>query len=148
MKGLLAVVPLALAVACGGSSSSNRLSNFEGAAWNASVTDTVACSAPIGTQSVPRTYSLRFVPGTGADLQYTSAEGCVYKFNVSGNTATLANAPVSCTVNVGGIATGTVSWTSFTATTSDGHNLTINAGGTAANSVITCSFTETGNATR
>jgi len=146
MKRVLAL-SLALAAACGGSGSSTKFPNFVGAAWNASVTDTANCSEPIGTRTAPRTYSLTFVPATGADLQYTSTEGCVYKFNVSGNTATLANSPVSCMVNVDGII-GTASWTSFTATTSDGHNLTINTAGSATNGVITCSFTETGAATR
>jgi hypothetical protein len=145
MKRVLAIA-IALAAACGGSSS-NKFANFEGAAWNASLTDTASCPAPIGTQSAPRMYSLTFVPATGADLQFTSAEGCVYKFNVSGNTATLANAPVSCTVNVSGII-GVVSWTSFTATTSDGHTLTINTAGTASNGVLSCTFTEMGTATR
>jgi hypothetical protein len=145
MKRVLAM-SIALAAACGGGSSTN-FANFQGAAWNASVTDTASCPAPIGTQSAPRTYSLTFVPANGADLQFTSAEGCVYKFNVSGNTATLANAPVSCTVSVNGI-TGVVSWTSFTATTTDGHHLAIDTAGTATNSVITCSFTETGSASR
>jgi hypothetical protein len=147
MKRVLAL-SLALAAACGGSGSSTKFPNFEGAAWNASVIITANCSAPIGTQTVPRTYSLTFVPSTGADLQFTSTEGCVYKFNVSGNTATLANGPVSCTLNVSNTLMGLVSWTSFTTTTSDGHNLTINTAGSATNGVITCSFTETGAATR
>jgi hypothetical protein len=146
MKCVLAV-SIAVAAGCGGSNSSNRFANFEGAAWNASVTDTAGCPAPIGTQSASRTYSLTFVPATGADLQATSAEGCVYKFNVSGNTATLANGPVSCTATVSGIS-AVISWTSFTATTNDGHNLTINAAGTATNGLINCSFTEAGTATR
>jgi hypothetical protein len=145
MKRGLALA-VALTAACGGSSS-NRLANFEGAAWNASVTYTATCPAPIGTQSVSRTEAITFVAGSGADLQFTSPEGCVYKLNVSGNTATLANAPVSCTVNVNGII-GVVSWTSFTATTSDGHYLTINSAGSATNGAITCSFTESGSATR
>ena|SRR5918911_848384 len=145
MQRVLAIW-IVLVAACGGSSSS-KFPNFQGAAWNATVTDTASCSAPIGTQSASRTYSITFVPGTGADLQFTSAEGCGFRFNVSGNTATLANGPVSCPVTVQGI-TGIVAWNTFTATTSDGHNLTINAAGNASNSTITCSFTETGGATR
>src|SRR4051812_18491019 len=123
MKSAFVAVCVALAAACGGSSSSmDRLANFTGAAWNASVTSTISNTCPLfGGRSGTRTYSLTFAPTTGADLQWTSAEGCVYKFNVSGNTASLANAPVSCNATITNIPVA-ASWTSFTATTTDGRN--------------------------
>ena len=40
--------------------------------------------------------------GSGADLQYTSNDGCLFKFNVSGSTATLANGPVTCSATSNG----------------------------------------------
>src|SRR3989440_6827265 len=132
MKTVLIAASVALAAACGGSSgnSADRLANFTGSGWNASVTSTISATCPVFPgRSGTRTYSITFVPTTGADLQWTSAEGCLYKFNVSGNTASLANAPVSCSATLSGIPVN-ASWTSFTATTSDGRNLTIATAGT------------------
>ena len=149
MKRTLVAISSVVAAACGGSSDNNSFANFEGAAWNASVSAIATCPPPVNMQAGNRTYSLTFAPGNGADLQVTSTEGCVYKFNLSNSnyTATLVNAPVSCTATISGI-TATVTWTSYTATTTDGHNLTINTAGTATNGSLTCSFTETGSATR
>ena len=150
MKRILVAIPFALAAACGGSDggpSQTTLALFEGAPWNASVTDTANCPSPIGKQSGTRPYSITFVPGSGSDLQFTSAENCVFKLNVSNNTATLANGPVSCTASFAGV-TATITWTSFTASTSDGHTLSINGAGTATSNPVTCPFTETGTATR
>ena len=147
MKTVLIVVSAAVAAACGGSdASSDRLANFKGNAWNASVLTTVSCPGLPG-QSQNRTYSITFVPGTGADLHWTSAEGCLYKFNVSGNTASLSNPPVPCNFTLNTIPVS-ASWTSFTATTTDGRNLTIATAGTGSALTQTCPFTETGSATR
>jgi hypothetical protein len=151
MKTVLIAVSLALAAACGGSggsSTTDRLANFTGSGWNASVTTTISASCPFfAGQSGTRTYSITFAPTTGADLQWTSAEGCLYKFNVSGNTASLSNPPVTCNTTVNGIPL-TATWTSFTATTSDGRNLTIATAGTGTALTQTCPFSETGTATR
>src|SRR5882724_5883407 len=116
MKTVLIAVCVALACGCGGSSGpgTDRLANFTGSSWNASVTTTVTC--PTFSQSGIRTFAITFAPGAGADLQWTSAEGCLYKFNVSGNTASLSNAPVSCNTTVNGIPVS-ATWTSYTATT-------------------------------
>ena len=147
MKTVLIAVSVALATACGGSSgTTDKLANFTGSGWNASVTTTVTCPG-LPVQSGNRTYSLTFAPGTGADLQWTSAEGCLYKFNVSGNTASLSNPPVSCNITVNGIPI-TATWTSFTATTADGRNLAISTAGTGTALTQTCPFSETGTATR
>src|SRR5258705_1547801 len=128
MKSVLIPVCLAFACACGGSSGSgttDRLANFTGSGWNANVTSTISNTCPVFPgRSGARTYSITFAPTTGADLQWMSAEGCLYKFNVSGNTASLANAPVTCNATISNIPVA-ASWTSFTATTSDGRNLAI-----------------------
>ena len=147
MKTVLIAVSVALATACGGSSgTTDRLANFTGSGWNASVTTTVTCPG-LPVQSGNRTYSITFAPTTGADLQWTSAEGCLYKFNVSGNTASLSNAPVSCNATVNSIPVS-ATWTTFTATTTDGRNLTIATAGTASAIGQTCHFAEAGSATR
>ena len=151
MKTVLIAVSVALAAACGGSSgntTTDRLANFTGSGWNASVTTTISASCPVlPGHSENRTYSITFAPTTGADLQWTSAEGCVYKFNVSGNTASLSNAPVSCKFTLNGFAVS-ATWTSYTATTTDGRNLAIATAGTGSALLQTCPFTETGTATR
>ena len=150
MKTVLIALSVVLAAACGGSSNgtTDRLANFTGSGGNASVTTTVSPTCPVlGGQSGTRTYSITFAPTTGADLQWTSAEGCVYKFNVSGNTASLSNAPVSCNFTLNGFAVS-ATWTSYTATTTDGRNLAIATAGTGSALLQTCPFTETGTATR
>jgi hypothetical protein len=147
MKIIVVVGALSFAVACGGGSSAppDRLANFLGTPWNTSVTTTVNCA--FLSRSENRTYSIPFARGTDADLQYTSAEGCTYKFNVSGNTATLANPGVSCTFSIQGVAV-TANWASYTATTSDGRTLTISTAGNGSALGQTCPFTEAGSATR
>jgi len=148
MKTVLIAVSVALATACGGSSgTTDRLANFTGSGWNASVTTTISASCPVLPGHSENRTSITFAPTTGADLQWTSAEGCLYKFNVAGNTASLSNAPVSCNITVNGI-TGSATWTSYTATTTDGRNLTIGTAGRATALLQTCSFSETGTATR
>ncbi|MFL5312549.1 MAG: hypothetical protein ACJ79H_19105, partial [Myxococcales bacterium] len=114
----------------------------------ATVPTTISTTCPVfAGQSGARTYSITFAPTTGADLQWTSAEGCLYKFNVSGNTASLANPPVSCNITVNNIPV-TATWMSFTATTADGRNLTIATAGSGSALLQTCPFSETGTATR
>ena len=131
MKTVLIAVSVALATACGGSSgTTDKLANFTGSGWNASVTTTISASCPVlPGHSENRTYSITFAPTTGADLQWTSAEGCLYKFNV----AALALAANDSTA---------------LATTTDGRNLTIATAGTASAIGQTCPFAEAGSATR
>jgi hypothetical protein len=151
MKRMLAALVLTSAAGCGGSdgtggSSTKDLANFLGATWNGTTTVTVTCpgSAP-NTQGAA--FALAFTAGTDADFQYTSQGGCFYKYNVSGNTASLSNAPVSCTTTANG-TTVTTTWSSYTLTTSDGHSLSINTAGTGTALGQTCPFTQTGTAAR
>jgi hypothetical protein len=138
------IVMLALA-GCGGSSTGANLSNFQGAWPTVHLTTTINCGGSPVTQDT--TVSVSIGPGTGADLQHTSNSGCLYKFNVSGSTATLSNAPVTCSTTSGG-TTYVLTVTSFTATTSDGHNLTLTASGTITSGGSSCSYAITGNGTR
>jgi hypothetical protein len=160
MKGFSAAcigIAVGIAVSCGGSESAGgsdagsdagtkNLAAFLGAAWNAVQTTQVSClGAP--PQSSTDAVSILFSPGTGADLQYASPAGCTYQFNVSGDTASLSNAPVTCSTSFGGVPV-TLTWTSYTATTSDGHNLTLMSAGTVSFSGQLCPFSITGSATR
>jgi hypothetical protein len=131
----------------GGSDGGTKdLGNFLGAAWNALLTTTVSCPGALPLTSTDQVLIV-FSPGSGADLQYTSPIGCTYQFNVSGNTASLSNAPVTCSTLFGAVPV-TLTWTSYTATTSDGHNLNLMSAGTASLSGQVCSFSITGSATR
>jgi hypothetical protein len=148
MKRTGAVLAAALAAACGSGTGSTgsgttNLDNFRGAAWNGTLNVTITCpgSAPL---SGPSPGAIQLSSGTGADLQYASSAGCFFQFNVSGNTATLSNAPVSCSTSSGG-----VTFTSYTLTTNDGHTMTASLGGTfTPPGQPACSQTITGNLTR
>jgi hypothetical protein len=135
------------AAACGGSESGGQdLSKFEGSPWNTNLTMTVTCGSQSQNGSALSTIS--FGPASaGADLQYTSQDGCTFQFIVAGNTATLSNAPVSCGTTVNG-ATLIATFNNYAATTSDGHNLTIASSGSAAVGGTTCSTVLTGTGTR
>ena len=143
---------LGLAWACGGSSNSGggsgtkNLANFQGATWSGTGNQVTTCSGqPPANSSGSVSFALS--AGSGADLQYSSTAGCLFKFNVSGNTASLANAPVTCSTVSGGV-TVTITITSYTLTTSDGHNLSFSNGGTASASGTTCTIAITGTVTR
>jgi hypothetical protein len=150
MKRALVAMVIALAAGCGGSDggsggATKNLANFQGATWNGTLTTTITC----GTQSQSGNGSIALVlsPGSGADLQYTSASGCLFKFNVSDSTASLANAPVSCSTTVNGTVF-VLTITSYTLTTQDGHNLTLQSAGTISSGGQSCPVGITGSATR
>jgi hypothetical protein len=137
------VVVVLLAAGCGGSSSSAG-SKFIGN-WNAAVHSTRTCGDSVGQGDSNETIAL--TAGSGADLEATSSEGCLLKFRVSGNTATLSNAPVSCVAATPSVP-GTTTVNDYTFTTSDGHHATMSSSGTVLESTETCTFTITGSATR
>jgi hypothetical protein len=130
----------------GGGGDSKDLSKFTGSIWNTTLTTTISCSGQAPATGSTST-TLGFSPGSGADLQYTSVSGCLFKFSVSGNTASLSNAPVSCSTTSSGTSY-VLTLNSYTASTSDGHNLTINAAGSVASGGTSCPTTLTGSATR
>lgn len=155
VKNVILIALFALA-ACGGSGTSGGtgtvtkdLSMFTGATWNANLTTTVSCTGQAPVTGIAAT-TLAYGAGTGgADLQYTSKDGCLFKFVVSGTTASLSNAPVACsTTDPSTGAAVTVSFASYSAMTSDGHNLTISASGTASSGGTSCPLTLTGSGTR
>jgi hypothetical protein len=123
-----------------------ELVDFEGATWNVTLTTTISCAGQ-APQSGSTSTTVAYSAGSGADLQYTSRDGCLFKFNVSGNAANLSNAPVSCSTTINGTAY-VITFNSYTASTSDGHNLTINAAGNIASGGTTCPIALTGSGTR
>ena len=147
MKPIFALATLLLFAACGGSDGTGKdLSKFTGAPWNVQLTTTVSCPG-LSPLTQTGSTSAAFSAGSGADLQVTLMPGCVLKLNVSGDTATVTNTPVSCPVSAGGLS-GTATLTSAKATTSDGHNLSFDATGSASNGSISCPLTVTGTGTR
>src|SRR6202041_3002512 len=90
---LLAVLCFA---ASGCSSKSPETSNFDGSTeWTGTISATVTCA---GQQ--PETgggdFDVVFSPLGATGLTYTTLDGCTFNFSVSGDTATLANGPVTC----------------------------------------------------
>jgi hypothetical protein len=91
--------------------------------------------------------SITLSAGSGADLQFSTLPGCTFKFNVSGNVATLANGPVSCTGTQQGIPF-TTTVTSYTLSTADGHSMAVNSAATVVTAGQTCTATVTGTLSR
>ena len=152
MRRAAILLAMALAASCGGAmvdaGGTKDLSKFTGAAWSGSLTTTVTCAGPVAplVQTDPATFSLS--AGSDADLQFTNPQGCLFKFNVIGDTAALANGPVPCQMTVDGFSVAATVAT-FTLTTSDGKSLAVNAKGTgSAGGLPTCPATVAGTLTR
>lgn len=140
MKTMLAA--LVLIIGCGGSGPD--LTNFQGT-WSGNLSSTITCGTQ--SQSGNSADSITLSAGTGADLQYQSSAGCLFKFNVAGGTASLVNAPVTCSTTVNGTVLE-LNFTSYTLSTSDGHHLTADAAATVSSGGQTCTMVITGSATR
>src|SRR5437763_17089157 len=104
MKRAWVVLALGLALGCGGSNNSSgggggnkKLADFQGATWSGTINTSVNCSGTTTPGSA--SFSVAFSAGSGADLQYTSGAGCLSRFNVSGDTASLSNGPVNCSTD-------------------------------------------------
>ena len=121
------------------------VSCFVGATWNASQIETIMCqggrmetSSPMATQWP--------LEANGSGFSYTDSSGCMLDFTVSGDTATLSNGPVTCQGSAdGGIS---LTFSSGTLTSSDGHHLTGDIRGTAMVGSNTCSIDLRETATR
>jgi len=151
-----AVVVLALVgiVACGSGKSGGSggagggvpkadLTNFTGQAWSGTQSTSGTCN---GNGSQP--YNPTSFIAKGSDgLTFTSAAGCLFDFSVSGDEATLSNAPVVCSTTSNGGAV-VFNYTEFTMTSSDGAHLTALLAGTLKEGGKTCSFKTTVSAQR
>jgi len=85
---------------------------------------------------------------TNSDIGYVSNDGCDYQFALSGDTGTLADAPVTCSTVASDGSTLLFMIESYTATSADGQHLTIVASGTVTDSGSTCNVTLNGSGTR
>ena len=143
MKPTLIVLVAALAGACGGgggsgtSTAMKNLANFEGAAWTGPLTVTQNCAGNVATAQGQA--SITLLPGSDTDLQFSTLPGCTFKFNVSGNTATLANGPVSCSGTDQGVPF-TTTVTRYTLVTTDGHNMSVDTAATVLTGGQNCSL--------
>jgi hypothetical protein len=138
------LIAVAVAIAsCGGSSSTP--SNFTGAAWSVTLTTTLDCGGQ--TTSDSQSTAIVFTENN-SDIGYVSNDGCDYQFALSGDTATLTNAPVTCSALASDGSTLLLNIDSYTATCADGHHLTIVASGTVTDSGATCDITLDGSGTR
>lgn len=138
------IVVVGLLAACGGADESNKTANFIGTQWVGINSISINCSGQ-PPQFDSETVNFTLAAGSGADLQYGSSGGCLYKFNVNaaGTTATLINAPVVCGTTVNGGAVQ-INVSAYTLNSSDGHHLSTSTTGTISSTSVTCPFTATG----
>jgi hypothetical protein len=128
---------------CGGPD----VSKFIGGTWTGTESTTVSCGGSSGSGGGSLTLTLS--EGTDSALTAQGPGGCIAKFSVdgSGETATLSNGPVTCSITSNGM-TQTETVTVFTLKTSDGHNLTAHSEGTFVAGGQSCSFVMDGTATK
>jgi hypothetical protein len=138
----------ALLASCGGpATQAITQSDFTGAPWDVTLTTSVDCGGgQLGSTSSSGKVGFVALPAPD-EIQASSQAGCNFKLNLAGATASLVNAPVVCSATSSGQAYQ-YSFSSYTATTSDGHNLTISAAATENFAGAVCRFTITGNGHR
>ena len=125
---------------CGGS----PFPNFTEASWGVSEIDIVECQGQ--EQRLTYTETIAFA-AVGGGIGNSTIAGCRFEFSVSGDTATLSNGPVTCEdVDYDGFGVGV--YQSYTATISDGGQLTTVASGTITVGAKTCDFMTNGSGTR
>jgi hypothetical protein len=132
---------------CGSSSSDDAdRAHFTGAEWMVTGTQMTTCgTGPAESDSLSTEFAFL---NNGSGIDYLSAAGCRFEFSVSGDTATLSNAPVSCTDTPSTGDTVEVTFTTYTMTTSDGEHLTVDQTGTVVSGPTTCTFAFTGTGKR
>jgi hypothetical protein len=129
----------------GGADSGPSLADFTGAPWVGTQTTVTTCGslAPLTTNS---SYYVVLNAAGPTGLTFTSQAGCVFDFTVSGNTATLSDAPVMCSVSTdGGVVM--LSYLGYTLT-SDGVHLTGSVTVSSSENGFACMETDTITAAR
>jgi hypothetical protein len=143
-----AILALAPSAGCGSAAPATNLAHFTGPPqWDGSLSSTGTCSNGSTLPIIPKQGQFTFVSNAANEIEYTTSDGCLFKFNVSLDTATLSNAPVKCSTVILG-ASIALTFTQYTATTTDGHHLTGTVSYSTQAGSITCNFTGNGSATR
>jgi hypothetical protein len=113
-----------------------ELSNFIGGTWSGTGTLNITCGTSTTTSAWP--FGATFVAQGPAAITY-SWEGCTFDFAVSGDLATLSDAPLACSSPNAGLV-----YQTFTAT-SDGVHMNVSVSATEPNG---CASTASATATR
>jgi hypothetical protein len=141
---LLAVMSFA-ASGCSSKSSSPETSNFDGAEWTGTISGTVTCAGQ--SEAASGSFNVAFSPFGATGLTYTTEDGCTFDFSVSGDTATLANGPVTCSADTdAGVLS--LTYQNLTFTSPDGVTLSGSGSGTVSEDGTTCTEALTIAATR
>jgi hypothetical protein len=123
--------------ATGGSSNAPDFTDWTGGTWTGSQSYTQTCNGSSSTLNGG--YSATFAEVGQGVISVASSSGCPSMLCVSGDTATLAAAPVTCS---------DLTYTAYTLTTSDGVHLSGTASGTLTVQGYACTFTVTIDAQR
>jgi hypothetical protein len=142
---LACVILLAACVGSEGNSTGSGLSDWTGAEWSGTETDTFTCGTTQSTSS--DSYGTTFFASGSNGLTFTSKAGCTFDFTVSGDTAALSDGPVTCSVD-NDAGAFVLSYTSYTFTTSDGLHLSGTITFTQMSGGVTCMGAGTISATR
>jgi uncharacterized membrane protein YgcG len=117
-------------------SGTDPLANFVGTPWSGSQVATVTCG-DAGAYTTSKSVSRSF-QSTASGLTVTDQRGCSWSLSVSGNTATLASTPQTCSIP-SDAGTELLSLSTSTLTTSDGHHMTGQFVGTDTVGATACS---------
>jgi hypothetical protein len=162
-KGVVAVALLGV-VACGSSAGgtseikseggtsdinseggTSGLAKFTGSEWTGTETDIQTCGA--SSKTYTGTWLVAFEPNGASGIKYTSEDGCIFEFNVVGDTATLSDGPVMCTAKLEA-GTDVSIFNTYTVSTSNGSTLSGAQTSTSTLDGLSCSYKETITATR
>jgi hypothetical protein len=126
--------------------STPETSNFDGPTpWTGTIAATVSCAGQ--TETGGGDFDVTFSPLEATGLTYTTVDGCIFDFSVSGDTATLANGPVACSAEEeAGVLL--LDYQSLTFTSPDGVTLSGTGSGTLSENGTTCTETLTITASR
>jgi hypothetical protein len=101
-----------------------NLGAFTGTPWKGPLSVAGLCSDGAGSHSRQYVQTLKFEAAGRNAIEYTNDNWCVFRFNVSGNTATLSK-PVVCGGELATGLAGELTYTKYTITANDEHHLAL-----------------------